>query len=443
MTWYRLIGCEGMAVILTAEKGEDYIWGKVPRRWQLNAVPRYRNHPRCLTTCQGRLDMSAPVTSVPLLDVGRGNSPLREEFLEAIGRVIDSGRFFFGPDVEELEREIAAHSQAAHAIGCASGSDALLLALMALSIGPGDEVIVPSFTFFASVSCITRLGATPVFVDIRRDTFNLDADKLEAAIGPRTKAVIPVHLFGQCAEIDRICQIAGSRDIPVIEDAAQAIGAAYHSRPAGSWGVVGCFSFYPTKNLGGMGDGGMMTAGDAALADRLRLLAAHGMRPRYHHHLVGINSRLDSFQAAVLRVKMKHLGAGVEARQKNAARYLQMFSDSGLVGREQITLPYRDPAAFHVWNQYSIRVNGGRRDELKAYLADQGIGSEIYYPIPMHRQKCFTDFRIARGGLGETEAAAAEVLNLPIYPELRIDEQTRVVEAISHYFAAQAVRTAA
>lgn len=382
--------------------------------------------------------MSVPVNSVPLLDVGRGNHPLRQEFLEALGRVIDSGKFFFGPDVEELEKEIAAHSQVAHAIGCASGSDALLLALMALSVGPGDEVIVPSFTFFASVSCITRLGATPVFVDIRRDTFNIDVDKLEAAISPKTRAIIPVHLFGQCAEIDRICQIAGGRDIPVIEDAAQAIGAAYHSRPAGSWGSIGCFSFYPTKNLGGMGDGGMMTTGNDAMADRLRLFAAHGMRPRYHHHVVGINSRLDTFQAAVLRVKMKHLAAGVEARQRNAARYAELFAACGLAGNEQITLPYRDPAAFHVWNQYSIRVNGGRRDELKAHLAEQGIGTEIYYPIPMHRQKCFSDFRISRDGLAQTEAASAEILNLPIYPELRIDEQLRVVETIKRYYGKSA-----
>ena len=382
--------------------------------------------------------MSVPVNSVPLLDVGRGNHPLRQEFLEALGRVIDSGKFFFGPDVEELEKEIAAHSQVAHAIGCASGSDALLLALMALSVGPGDEVIVPSFTFFASVSCITRLGATPVFVDIRRDTFNIDVDKLEAVISPKTRAIIPVHLFGQCAEIDRICQIAGGRDIPVIEDAAQAIGAAYHSRPAGSWGSIGCFSFYPTKNLGGMGDGGMMTTGNDAMADRLRLFAAHGMRPRYHHHVVGINSRLDTFQAAVLRVKMKHLAAGVEARQRNAARYAELFAACGLASNEQITLPYRDPAAFHVWNQYSIRVNGGRRDELKAHLAEQGIGTEIYYPIPMHRQKCFSDFRISRDGLAQTEAASAEILNLPIYPELRVDEQLRVVETIKRYYGKSA-----
>jgi dTDP-4-amino-4,6-dideoxygalactose transaminase len=374
------------------------------------------------------------VSPVPLLDVGRGNSPLREEFLEALAGVIDSGRFLFGPDVEALEKEVASYSQVANAIGCASGSDALLLALMAAEIGPGDEVIVPSFTFFASVSCITRLGATPVFVDIRPDTYNMDAEKLSEAITSKTKAIIPVHLFGQCAEIDRICQIAADHDLIVIEDAAQAIGAAYHSRPAGSWGSIGCFSFYPTKNLGGMGDGGMLTANDAATADKLRLLGSHGMRPRYYHRILGINSRLDTFQAAVLRVKMRHLPAAVEARQKNAERYQTMFQDAGLLDSGCIELPAKDPNAFHVWNQYTMRVTGGRRDSLKASLAENGIGTEIYYPVPMHKQDCFTGIAIPKSGLAETERACAEVLNLPIYPELRIDEQARVVDSIAQYY---------
>lgn len=381
--------------------------------------------------------MSQPSPSVPLLDVGRGNHPHREEFLEAIGKVIDSGRFFFGPDVQALEQEVAAYSQAAHAVSCASGSDALLLALMALDIQPGDEVIVPSFTFFASVSCITRLGATPVFVDIDHGTFNAQADLIEAAITSRTKAIIPVHLFGQCAEIDRICQIGIDHNIPVVEDAAQAIGAAYHSRPAGSWGTIGCFSFYPTKNLGGMGDGGMLTCNDPAIADRLRLLASHGMRPRYHHQVVGINSRLDSFQAAVLRVKMRYLDAAVEARQANASRYQQLLSDANLLQDGWVETPARDPHAYHVWNQYSIRVAGGLRDSLKAALTEQAIGTEIYYPVPMHRQKCFADIACDRSRLQETETAAAEVLNLPIYPELTELEQQRVVDAIGQFFAKQ------
>lgn len=388
------------------------------------------------------MTLSTNLSSVPLLDVGRGNAPLREEFLEALAGVIDSGKFLFGPDVTALEQEVAAYSQANHAIGCASGSDALLLALMAAEVGPGDEVIVPSFTFFASVSCIVRLGATPVFVDIRRDTFNMDAEKIEAAITPRTKAIIPVHLFGQCAEIDRVCQIAAEHDAIVIEDAAQAIGAAYHSRPAGSWGSIGCFSFYPTKNLGGMGDGGMLTTADAATADRLRLLASHGMRPRYYHRVLGINSRLDTFQAAVLRVKMKHLPAAVEARQSNAERYERLFSDSGLLDDGRVVLPQRDPRAFHVWNQYSLRIPGGQRDALKASLSDRGIGTEIYYPVPMHKQDCFAAVAVPAAGLPETELACEQVLNVPIYPELTVDEQVRVVEGIKLYYRG-AVRSAA
>lgn len=373
--------------------------------------------------------------NVPLLDINRDNLAYRDEFIEALTGVVDSGRFLFGPDVVELEREVAAYSQAENAVGCASGSDALLLALMSLGIGPGDEVIVPSFTFFASVSCITRLGATPIFVDICPDTFNVDPELIEAAITPRTKAIIPVHLFGQCAQIDRICQIAGNHDVPVIEDAAQAIGAAYHSRPAGSWGLVGCFSFYPTKNLGGMGDGGMMTSNNAATADRLRLFAGHGMRPRYYHQVVGINSRLDTFQAAVLRVKLRHLPEAVESRANIAARYSRLLSDLHLVGPDQIVLPTQDPNAFHVWNQYAIRVAGGRRDSLRSFLSERGVGSEIYYPVPMHQQECFAYLNVDRSTLVETERASEEVLNLPIFPSLSEAEQHRVVEMIGLYYA--------
>lgn len=379
----------------------------------------------------------ATTTNVPLLDINRDNRPHREEFIEAISQVIDSGRFLFGPDVTELEREIAAYSQAENAVSCASGSDALLLALMALGIGPGDEVIVPSFTFFASVSCITRLGATPVFADIRPDTFNVDPDAIGEAITSKTKAIIPVHLFGQCAEIDRICQIACDRDIAVVEDAAQAIGAAYHSRPAGSWGLVGCFSFYPTKNLGGMGDGGMMTSTDAGTADRLRLLAGHGMRPRYYHQVVGINSRLDTFQAAILRVKLKSLPEAIEQRSNIASRYTRMFNDAGLAG-DRLVMPTVDPNAFHVWNQFGVRVTDGKRDELRAYLSERGIGSEIYYPVPMHLQQCFEFLNVDRTTLPETERASEEVLNLPIFPTLTELEQTRVVETIESYFTSAA-----
>ncbi|QDV84281.1 DegT/DnrJ/EryC1/StrS aminotransferase family protein [Stieleria sp.] len=382
--------------------------------------------------------MAGPNTTVPLLDVNRDNKPHRDEFVEALAAVVDSGRFLFGPDVAELENEIAQYSQVEHAVGCASGSDALLLSLMALDIKAGDEVIVPSFTFFASVSCITRLGATPVFVDICPDTFNLDPQCVAEAITKNTKAIIPVHLFGQCAQIDRICQIANEHDIPVVEDAAQAIGAAYHSRPAGSWGLVGCFSFYPTKNLGAMGDAGMLTSGDAVMADRLRLLAGHGMRPRYYHQAVGINSRIDTFQAAVLRVKLRHLGDAITSRSKIASGYMELLTDRGLVGPDQIVLPTVDPHAFHVWNQFGIRVGGGRRDALRAYLAERGVGSEIYYPVPMHKQQCFEYLNVDGSTLPETERASAEILNLPIFPSLTEAEQQQVVDCIGGYYQAGA-----
>jgi dTDP-4-amino-4,6-dideoxygalactose transaminase len=375
--------------------------------------------------------------NIPLLDINRDNRPYRDEFIEALAGVVDSGRFLFGPDVVELEREIAAYGQVENAVGCASGSDALLLSLMSMGIGPGDEVIVPSFTFFASVSCITRLGATPIFVDIRPDTFNINPELIESAITANTKAIIPVHLFGQCAEIDRICQIAGNHDIPVVEDAAQAIGAAYHSRPAGSWGAIGCFSFYPTKNLGGMGDGGMMTTGDAATADRLRLFAGHGMRPRYYHQVVGINSRLDTFQAAVLRIKLRHLNAAVDSRTMIADRYDRLLQESGLT-ETAITTPVRDANAHHVWNQYAIRVGDGQRDALRSHLSEQGVGSEIYYPVPMHLQECFADLKVDRDSLVETERASHEVLNLPIFPSLSESQQERVVAVIADYFAVSA-----
>ena len=382
--------------------------------------------------------MSDPVNRVPLLDVNRDNKPFRDEFVEALTAVVDSGRFLFGPDVAELENEVAGLCQVENAVGCASGSDSLLLSLMALDVKPGDEVIVPSFTFFASVSCITRLGATPVFADICPDTFNIDPECIAAAITQRTKAIIPVHLFGQCAQIDRICQIANEHDLPVVEDAAQAIGAAYHSRPAGSWGIAGCFSFYPTKNLGAMGDAGMLTSNDAAMADRLRLLAGHGMRPRYYHQVVGINSRLDSFQAAVLRVKLKHLSEIIVARSSIAGRYMTLLEDARMVGPDQIVLPTEDPNAFHVWNQFGIRVGEGRRDSLRAYLAERGIGSEIYYPVPMHRQECFEYLNVDGSQLPETERASQEILNLPIFPSLTESEQQRVVSTIQSYYQAGA-----
>jgi dTDP-4-amino-4,6-dideoxygalactose transaminase len=377
---------------------------------------------------------------VPLLDVNRGNAPLREEILAAIAKVVDSGRFLHGPEVQQLERTVAELCGVEHAIACASGSDALLLALMALDIGPEHEVIVPSFTFFATASAVWRVGARPVFVDIDPRTFNIHPGKIEAAITPRTRAIIPVHLFGQCAEMDAINDLARSRKLFVIEDAAQAIGAKYWGRPACSLGAIGCLSFYPTKNLGAFGDAGMLTTSDADLAQRLRLYAAHGMNPRYYHKVVGINSRLDTIQAAVLNVKLSRLAQWAEQRKTNARRYHELFSAAGVPG--YVTLPHGEPHCEHVWNQYTIRVPGGRRDAVKAQLAEAGIGSEIYYPVPLHLQECFRSLGYQPGSLPETERAAREVLSLPIYPELTSPEQQTVVSRLRDIVARPATRAA-
>ena len=385
-------------------------------------------------------DKSAPA-SVPMLDVGRGNHPLRAELLEAVAKVIDSGRFLHGPEVSALEKTVAEICGTPHAIGCASGSDALLLALMALNIEPGDEVILPSFTFFATASAVSRLGAEPVFVDIDPISYNIDPDCLESSITSRTRAIIPVHLFGQCAPMDRICEIAQENDLPVIEDAAQAIGAAWDDRPAGAWGTIGCLSFYPTKNLGGMGDGGMMVCKDAAMDARLRLLAAHGMQPRYYHKLIGINSRLDTMQAAILGVKISHLEGYAQARRRNAERYKELFTANQL--HDIVQLPIKHPKATHVWNQYGIRVPHGRRDALKSHLQQKGIGCEIYYPVPLHLQECFVDLGYSPGCLPHTEAASQEILHLPIYPELTEAEQEAVVEGIESFYMTGAFRRAA
>lgn len=366
--------------------------------------------------------------SVPLLDVNRGNALLRDEILEAIARVVDSGRFLYGPDVSRLEETLAAICDTRHAIGCASGSDALLLALMAFDVGPGDEVIVPSFTFFATASCVWRLGARVVFADIDPVTFNLDPAKVEEALTPATRAIIPVHLYGQCADMDALLEIARHNDLKVIEDAAQSVGAEYRGHPAGSLGDCGCISFYPTKNLGGYGDGGMVVTKDESLAEKIRRLAAHGMKTRYYHSQVGINSRLDSMQAAVLNVKLAQLGRWTNDRRENARRYHQLFTAAHL--DQRLILPKQLPDRYHVWNQYTICVPGGRRDELRTQLAEHQVGSEIYYPVPLHLQECFRTLGYRRGSLPVTERLCQEVLSLPIFPELTEAEQDRVVEVI-------------
>jgi dTDP-4-amino-4,6-dideoxygalactose transaminase len=323
-----------------------------------------------------------------------------------------------------------------HALGCASGSDALLLSLAVLGVGPGDEVIVPSFTFFATASAVWRLGARPVFADIRPDTFNLDPADVLYKISTATKAIIPVHLFGQCAEMSEIRQIAdAARRIPIIEDACQAIGAEYRGRRAGSLGTLGCFSFYPTKNLGGFGDGGLITTDDDELAAKLRVLRDHGQQPRYYHHFVGLNSRLDALQAAVLNVKLPSLDDWTAARERHAARYTEEFTRRGI--DEAIIPPTAAAGCGHVWNQYTVRIGDGRRDELQKHLAERKIGSAIYYPVPLHLQKCFAALDYEEGNLPATEQACREVLSLPVYPELTAAEQEYVIDAIAEFCHSQ------
>lgn len=368
---------------------------------------------------------------VPLLDLQAQYESLRDELRAAVWRVMDSQQFILGPDVSALEQEIASYTGTRHAIACASGSDALLLALMALDIKSGDEVITTPYSFFATAAAITRLDARPVFVDIDRATYNIAAEKIEAAITERTRAILPVHLFGQCAEMRVISEIAERHGIPVIEDAAQAIGAEDEGRQAGTFGAIGCFSFYPSKNLGAAGDAGMLTTNDDELARRLRSLRVHGSEVKYYHSLIGINSRLDSLQAAVLRVKLPHLDSWSEARRANAERYNQLFRDAGLL--EEIGLPLVRPRVRHIFNQYIIRVNDGRREALREHLKQSDIGTDIYYPVPLHLQECFSFLGYKTGDAPESERAARETIALPIYPELSMEQQSYVVESICRF----------
>lgn len=364
---------------------------------------------------------------VPLLDLQGQYQGLREELLAAVTRVMDSQRFVLGDEGRALESEIAAYSRTKFAIGCASGSDALLLALMALGVKNGDEVITTPFSFFATGSAITRLGARPVFVDIDPLTYNIDPEAVAPAITTRTKAIMPVHLYGQCADMDALSQIAEPRGIPIVEDAAQAIGAEDAGRRAGSFGVVGCFSFYPTKNLGGAGDGGMMTTNDPGLAARLRTLRVHGGAVEYRHSEVGINSRLDELQAALLRVKLAHLDRWSKQRRQNAQRYDDLLTEQrpGFA----LNTPYVREEARHIFHQYVLRVPN-YRDDLVKHLAENGVGTGIYYPIPLHLQECFAFLGYEGGDCPEAERAARETLALPIYPELTEAQQQYVVESV-------------
>ena len=356
--------------------------------------------------------------NVPLLDLKAQYAPLKGEILTAVEEVLDSQVCVLGPKVAELEKWIAALSETQFAVGVSSGTDALLASLMALEIGPGDEVITTPFTFFATAGSIARTGATPVFTDIDPHTFNLDPSRIREAISPRTRAIIPVHLFGQMCDMDPIMQIAAEYGLEVIEDAAQAISATYKGRRAGSIGTLGCFSFFPSKNLGGAGDGGMIVSNDRELHDRLVSLRAHGSKPKYHHGLVGGNFRLDPLQAAILLVKLPHLDAWTAARRRNAAIY-----DRILAGGSVIT-PQVHPECVSIFNQYTIRVTD--RDALRTVLTEAGVGTEIYYPLPLHLQKCFAGKCRMAGALAESEKATREVLSLPIYPELT-EEQIHYV----------------
>ena len=391
---------------------------------------------------------------VPLLDLKAQYSTIREDLRAAMDRVADSQYFILGPEVEALEREIAEYSQCKFGIGVSSGTDALLVALMAINLKPGDEVVTSPYTFFATAGAVARLGGRSVFVDIVPETYNIDPAKIEGAITEKTRAIIPIHLYGQMADMDPIMEVAKRRNLVVIEDAAQAIGSEYKGRRAGSIGHFGCFSFFPTKNLGGFGDGGMVTANDSELADRVKLLRNHGYRPKYYNKVVGGNFRLDALQAAILHVKLSHLDKWTEARQKNAARYRELFASAGLSGpvdgnggvqcnsrqrRFPLGLPVEAANRRHIYNQFVIRAP--RRDDLMNHLKTRKIGSEIYYPVPLHLQECFQDLGYKAGDFPASECAANETLALPIYSELTEEMLRSVVEAIADFGASNPKRS--
>jgi dTDP-4-amino-4,6-dideoxygalactose transaminase len=374
---------------------------------------------------------------VPLLDLKAQYASIRQRVLAVTEEIYDSQHFILGPHVAALEEKIAAYCGCRHAVGVSSGTDALILSLMAAGIGPGDRVITTPYTFFATAGAIARVGAVPLFVDIDARTFNLAPDRLAATVAgmpsdvrDTVKAIVPVHLYGQCAEMEPIAKTAAAHGWVVIEDAAQAIGAEYRHRRAGSLGHYGCFSFFPSKNLGAFGDGGIVTTDDAQVYQRLTILRVHGAEPKYYHQLVGGNFRLDALQAAIVAVKMDYLDDWTRARQANAARYRDLFQSAGLTDRVGLPAARRDR---HVYNQFVIRVAGGR-DALRDFLGQQGIGTEVYYPVPLHRQACFQGLGYAAGDFPEAEAAADQTLALPIYAELTESQQAYVVERIDAFF---------
>ena len=399
-----------------------------------------RNHPLPITINTGvQIQMSSPAKRAEnspasprfdFLDLRAQFSTIRDEVMQAVAQVFESQHFILGPEVKLLEEEVAAKLGSKFAIGCASGTDALILSLLSAGIGQGDEVITTPFSFIATAGSIAYVGAKPVFVDIDPVTFNLNPALLEAAITPNTRAIMPVHLFGLPADMDRILAIARANNLVIIEDAAQAIGSRYGDRFTGTFGDYGCFSFFPSKNLGGAGDGGMITTNEPVMAERLQMLRVHGSKTKYFHEMIGTNSRLHALQAAVLRVKLRHLDAWQQGRQNRADRYRRLFESAGLTSF--IAAPPQPPPKFeHVYNQFTIRSS--RRDELKAFLHSAGVPSEIYYPLCIHLQKAFVFLGHAPGDFPESEKASREVLSLPVYPELLDAQQDRVVQAIANF----------
>ena len=376
-------------------------------------------------------------TTVPFFDLAVQFKSIEEEVKSALDEVFRTQQFILGSNVQALEETIARYCGTRSAIGVASGSDALLLSLMALGVGRDDEVLLPPFTFFATAGSVSRLGAIPVFVDIDPETYNIDPSRIEERISSKTKAIIPVHLFGQCADMDPLLKIAKGRKLFVIEDAAQALGAEYRpiagkdGRRAGQMSDLGCFSFYPTKNLGAFGDAGMVVTDNPDLSEKVRLLRAHGSQPKYFHKWIGINSRLDTVQAAILLVKFKYLEKWTGERQSKAERYRLLFQEL-LSSVDDIRLPTVQYQNRHIFHQYVIRVR--ERDRLRKFLAEEGIGTDIYYPLPLHLQECYTSLRYRRGDLPNSEKASEEVLALPIYPELTEDQQIAVVDRIKAFY---------
>jgi len=369
--------------------------------------------------------------TVPLCDLQGQYRRLQPEFEQAISRVLASGQVILGPEVAMLQREAAEYCGAAFGVGCGSGTDAISLSLHAIGIGKGDEVIIPPFTFFATAGCVVRAGATPVFADIDPVTFNIDSEQVARRITPRTKAIMPVHLYGQCADMKPLWDLAAKHGLHIIEDACQAFGAEYQGKKAGTLGAIACFSFYPSKTLGAYGDAGLAVTNDPEWADRMQVLRVHGMKPKYFHRTIGWMGRIDAIQAAILRVKLRHVNDWVNQRRTAATRYTRLISDHNL--REFVTTPVENPDGRHSFSQYVVRIADGKRDALVRHFQSQKIGCEIYYPLCLHQQDCLKYLGHKQGDFPVSEQAADCVLALPMFPEITMEQQTRVIENIAEF----------